>query len=167
MTMIIGIDPGLRKTGWGVIRSEGNKLTYVDCGTIYSSPKRPMAERLGELHFGLTEILQRYEPRYGAIEQTFVNSNAASSLKLGHARGTLMLTAQLAGVTLGEYAPNLVKKSVVGSGHADKHQMMVMIRHILPKANVTSEDAADALAVAICHSQMVHSMLHLAIKASH
>lgn len=150
--LIIGLDPGLRKTGWGVIEQEGSKLVFIDCGAIAPKDTLSMAERLAFLHRGLHDIIAQYEPDEAAIEETFVNANPASALKLGQARGVVMLTPALAGLPVAEYAANLIKKSLTGAGHADKNQMGHMVRVLLPKAEIESEDAADALAVAICHA---------------
>lgn len=154
MTVILGIDPGLQHTGWGIIVSKQNRLSFVDCGVIPSDAKRPMAERLKQLHDGLQTVISRYHPAEAAIEETFVNISGASSLKLGQARGALMLTVSLAGIPLAEYSATQVKKSVVGSGHADKRQIAMMVKTLLPASTATKADAADALAVAICHAHM-------------
>lgn len=157
MSVILGIDPGLNKTGWGIIAKNGNRLSYIACGVIKSDSKQPMPLRLLALCDGLREVIELYKPDECAIEETFVNKNPSSSLKLGHARGALMLTASLAGLNPYEYAATLVKKSIVGVGRAEKNQVAVMVQHLLPGARISSEDAADALAVAICHSS--HSLL--------
>lgn len=149
---ILGIDPGLRRTGWGVIETAGSRLTFVACGVVVSDDKIPLAERLCYLHDRLMEIITEHAPHEAAVEETFVNTNPASTLKLGQARGIGLLAPARAGLAVGEYAANLVKKSVVGSGHADKAQIQAMIRVLLPAASTTSADAADALAVAITHA---------------
>jgi crossover junction endodeoxyribonuclease RuvC len=149
---IIGIDPGLQRTGWGVIDSAGSRLSHVACGVILSDAKLSLAERLVMLHDGLAEVIATHRPDEAAVEETFVNTNPASTLKLGQARGIGLLVPARAGLPVGEYAANLVKKSVVGSGHADKTQIQAMIRVLLPTANTASADAADALAVAITHA---------------
>lgn len=151
MIRILGIDPGLRFTGWGVIDSNGNSLKYVACGVIASDSKSPIALRILTLNQGLNDVIKSYRPDEVAIEETFVNKNPTTSLKLGHARGALMLTASISGFTPYEYAATLVKKSIVGVGRAEKGQVVMMVKQLLPTAEVTSEDAADALAVAICH----------------
>ncbi len=150
--IILGIDPGLQKTGWGIIHSEGSSIRYVASGLIRPSTDQEMAQRLAALHFQLTEIIKTYQPQEAGIEETFVNQNPASALKLGQARGVLMGAASLAGLPVGEYAANKVKKSIVGSGHAAKRQMGMMIKTLLPTCGQISEDEADALAVAITHA---------------
>ncbi len=152
--IILGIDPGLGTSGWGVIESIGQRLRYIGCGSISSKASQPLAERLQHLHHELQKIIMVYQPHESALEETFVNKNALSSLKLGHARGALMLTAAMAGLTVAEYAATTLKKSVVGVGRAEKSQVMMMVKQILPQANFDSEDAADALAVAICHAHI-------------
>lgn len=152
MSRLLGIDPGLHHTGWGVVQCEGNHLTYIACGTITTNAKTPLAERLKQLSYGVSDVIKDYAPDMCAIEETFVNKNPLSSLKLGHARGAVMLSVALADIPLVEYAATLVKKSVVGVGRADKNQVITMIKQILPQAVITSEDAADALAVAVCHA---------------
>ena len=151
-TRILGVDPGLRRTGWGVITIEGTKLGFVGCGTVKSNDKLTLAERLRELHHGLMEVLATYEPDEVAVEETFVNKDAQATLKLGHARGIALLVSALSGLEVAEYAPNLVKKTVVGSGHAEKTQIRAMVRILLPKADPKSDDAADALAIAVTHA---------------
>jgi len=160
---IIGIDPGLRRTGWGVIDVDGNRLIYVGCGSVESRETLPLAERLLAIHQGLARILGEFSPAEAAIEQTFVNKDGASTLKLGQARGVAMLAPAALGISVAEYAPNLVKKTVVGAGHADKNQIRVMLGILLPKADPKSADAADALAIAITHA---HHRQSLALKLS-
>jgi crossover junction endodeoxyribonuclease RuvC len=150
---ILGLDPGLRKTGWGVITSEGSKLSFVACGCVESDGTLTLAERLRQLHEGLTGVISSFDPDEVAVEETFVNRDPQSTLKLGQARGIALVVPALAGLSVAEYAANLVKKTVVGVGHADKKQIQMMIRVLLPKAEAKSADAADALAVAICHAQ--------------
>ena len=152
MTLILGIDPGLQHTGWGVIASSGNQLSFIACGTIHTDAKKQMAERLRQLHDGLKQVVSLYHPQEAAVEETFVNKNNASSLKLGQARGAIMLSLSLEGLSIEEYSANLVKKSVVGSGHADKQQVAMMVKTLLPASKAMDADAADALAVAICHA---------------
>ncbi|MGU3494699.1 crossover junction endodeoxyribonuclease RuvC [Xanthobacteraceae bacterium A53D] len=152
MIRIIGLDPGLRRTGWGVIEAEGTRLTYVACGTILPPETAPMAERLAILHRGLAEVLACHAPQEAAVEETFVNMNPSSTLKLGQARGVVMLAPAQAGLSVAEYAPLLVKKTVVGAGRAEKAQIRMMIGVLLPKADPKTEDAADALAVAVTHA---------------
>jgi crossover junction endodeoxyribonuclease RuvC len=149
---VLGIDPGLQRTGWGLITVDGNTLGFVGCGVITSRPEASLAERLRQLHDGLSEIIAREQPDEAAVEETFVNKDARSALKLGHARGVALLVPALAGLTVAEYAANLVKKTVTGSGHAEKVQVQAMIRVLLPKSAVSQADAADALAVAVTHA---------------
>ena len=132
---ILGIDPGLRRTGWGVIDVVGNKLIFVACGTVTSDDKDELARRLVSLHDGLSEVVARHAPDEAAVEATFVNKDAAGTLKLGQARGIALLVPARAGLPVGEYAPNLVKKTVVGAGHAEKQQIRLMIKILLPKAD--------------------------------
>jgi crossover junction endodeoxyribonuclease RuvC len=149
---ILGIDPGLRRTGWGVIESEGNRLIFVGCGSIEAKETLSLAERLVIIHDGLSKVLNEFSPIEAAVEQTFVNKDGAATLKLGQARGVAMLAPALFGISVAEYAPNQVKKTVVGAGHADKNQIRVMLGILLPKAVPKSADAADALAIAITHA---------------
>jgi crossover junction endodeoxyribonuclease RuvC len=149
---ILGIDPGLRRTGWGLIEADGNRLIPVACGSLETSERAALGERLLAIHDGLIAVIERYAPHEAAVEQTFVNNNAVATLKLGQARGIAMLVPARAGLHVAEYAPNLVKKSIVGSGHGDKAQVRMMIGVLLPKADAKSEDAADALAIAVCHA---------------
>jgi crossover junction endodeoxyribonuclease RuvC len=152
MVRIIGIDPGLRRCGWGVIESEGNRLTYVACGTLTPPTDLPLAERLVLIHSGLNELIDRFRPEEAAVEETFVSAGARSALQLGQARGVALMTPALKGLAVGEYAANLVKKAVVGSGHAEKTQIQMMVKVLLPAADFKGADAADALAIAICHA---------------
>ena len=152
MRRIIGIDPGLTKTGVGIIDVKNNSLSFVASRTIHSSPADSLVVRLSHFHKSLTEIIKIYQPTEAAIEETFVNMNPVSSLKLGQARGALILTLGICGLEVAEYASTAVKKTVVGAGRADKNQVQVMIKILLPKANFKTEDEADALAVAICHN---------------
>ncbi len=149
---ILGIDPGLRNTGWGVIETDGVRLTYIACGTIHSDAKRALSDRLMQIHVGLNDILDIWTPDEAAVEETFVNKSGASSLKLGQARGIAMVVPALYGLDVAEYAPTKVKKTVVGAGRAGKAQIGAMIGYLLPKAKPSSEDAADALAIAITHA---------------
>lgn len=149
---IIGIDPGLRRTGWGVIDAEGSRLVFVGCGVITSDDGAPLAVRLAALYDALDAVISTHSPDEAAVEETFVNSNPASTLKLGQARGIALLAPARSGIMVAEYAANLVKKSLVGAGHADKRQIQAMIRVLLPAAAVSGADAADALAVAITHA---------------
>lgn len=152
MPRILGIDPGLTHTGYGIIEKNGNSLRFICADRISTKPKDELSSRLAFIAAELSKIIEAYKPDTAAIEQTFVSVNGASTLKLGQARGTLLLTLAQAGLPIGEYAPNLVKKTLSGSGHADKNQMMAMIAMLLPGSNITKPDAADALAIAICHA---------------
>lgn len=149
---LLGLDPGLRRTGWGVILAEGSRLSHLGNGVIGTADKAPIADRLAVLHDGLMAIIDEYKPDEAAIEATFVNMNASSTLKLGMARGAVMLAPARAGLPVAEYAPNLVKKSIVGAGHAEKAQIERMVRVLLPGCAIAGPDAADALAIAICHA---------------
>ncbi|MCE3231150.1 MAG: Holliday junction resolvase [Alphaproteobacteria bacterium] len=149
---ILGLDPGLRNTGWGIVDSLGNRLVYVAHGVAHSDGKDDLPSRLSQLYQELLKIIQAYAPQEAAVEETFVNKNPASTLKLGMARGIVLLAPAEAGLVVGEYAANRVKKSVVGVGHADKNQVALMVQRLLPGCGVVSADAADALAVAICHA---------------
>lgn len=156
MTLIVGIDPGLNHTGWGVVSASGNALSFVACGVIHTNVKNPISERLHQLYHGITQVMHTYHPQESAVEETFVNKNNASSLKLGQARGAILLSLSLGGVSVSEYGANLVKKSVVGTGHADKKQVAMMVKTLLPASDAVAADASDALAVAICHSHQRH-----------
>ena len=149
---ILGLDPGLRKTGWGVIRVEGNRLSHLGHGVIAPDEKAPFSERLLALFDGISAVVADWTPDEAAIEETFMNTNAASALKLGHARAAALLAPAKAGLPVAEYAARLVKKSVVGTGAADKDQVAFMIARILPGSAGATADAADALAVAIAHA---------------
>ncbi|MCF6108790.1 crossover junction endodeoxyribonuclease RuvC [Mesorhizobium muleiense] len=157
---IIGIDPGLRRTGWGIVESLGNSLRFVASGTVRSDDKAALATRLCQLHDGLAEILRGAMPHEAAVEQTFVNKDAAATLKLGQARGIAMLVPALAGLVVAEYAPNAVKKAVIGVGHGDKKQIHMMVKVLMPKATFDTDDAADALAIAICHAHHRQSVVY-------
>ena len=149
---LIGLDPGLRKTGWGIVDFDGVQLKFVACGVIATSSSKLMADRLALLHRGLSDILETWQPGSAAVEETFVNTNPASTLKLGQARGVVLLAPALAGLDVAEYHNRTVKRAVVGTGSAGKQQIKLMVRHLLPTADPKSEDASDALAVAICHA---------------
>ena len=149
---IIGIDPGLRQTGWGIIECDGPRLSYLASGTVASDSTRALSERLLQLYEGLGEVYRQWRPDEAAVEQTFVNRDASATLKLGQARGVALLVPAGSGLSVAEYAPNMVKKTVVGAGHAGKAQIRVMVGHLLPRAKPDSDDAADALAVAITHA---------------
>jgi crossover junction endodeoxyribonuclease RuvC len=149
---LLGLDPGLRHTGWGVIEAAGNRLSHVADGVVHSDGTQSLAERLVALFRQLNAILDRYQPDEAAVEETFVNKNPSSTLKLGVARGVVLLAPAERGIPVAEYSTNLIKKSVVGAGHAEKIQIQMMVRRLLPGCAVASADAADALAVAICHA---------------
>ena len=149
---ILGIDPGLQKTGWGIIESEGSRLTYVACGLIKTEKGLPLYARLATLDAGLSVVFDQWQPDVAAIEETFVNNNAASALKLGAARGAAIVAIARKGIEVDEYPANLVKKSLTGTGHATKEQMGMMIKTLLPMSGKVGEDEADALAVAITHA---------------
>lgn len=149
---ILGIDPGLRTLGWGVIESENGRLRHVANGQCTSPAKADMAARLLALYEGLSAVMQTHTPDAAAVEQTFVNRDGAGTLKLGQARGVALLVPALSGLEVGEYAPNAVKKMIVGVGHADKTQVQHMVKLQLPGVQLSGPDAADALAIAICHS---------------
>jgi crossover junction endodeoxyribonuclease RuvC len=149
---ILGIDPGLRRTGWGVLDIDGNRLIFVGCGSVETREAMALASRLLAIHEGLGRVLDQFRPAEAAIEQTFVNKDGVATLKLGQARGVAMLAPAMFGIAVAEYAPNQVKKTVVGAGHADKTQIQAMLKILLPKADPKSADAADALAIAITHA---------------
>jgi crossover junction endodeoxyribonuclease RuvC len=156
---ILGIDPGLRRTGWGVVEIAGNALSFLACGSVTTNDRDTLAARLLVIHDGLTRILDEYRPDEAAVEETFVNKDARATLKLGQARGIAMVVPARAGVPIAEYAPNLVKKSIVGAGHGDKAQVRMMIGVLLPKADPGSDDAADALAIAVTHAHHRRSVI--------
>jgi crossover junction endodeoxyribonuclease RuvC len=149
---IIGIDPGLRRTGWGVVESDGVRLAYVASGHVQSDSGDDLAYRLREIFEGLSSVLKTFKPREAAVEETFVNDNARATLKLGQARGIALVAPAMQGLAVAEYPPNVIKKAVVGAGHAQKQQIQMMVKLLLPKATFDSADEADALAIAICHS---------------
>jgi crossover junction endodeoxyribonuclease RuvC len=151
-TRVLGLDPGLRFTGWGIVESEGARLRHVANGRITSDDECTLAERLVQLYDGLRAVIAEHRPDTAAVEETFVNKNPVSTLKLGMARGVVLLAPAQAGLPVAEYAANAIKKSVVGVGHAGKEQVQMMVQRLLPGVAFTSADAADALAVAICHS---------------
>jgi crossover junction endodeoxyribonuclease RuvC len=155
---VLGLDPGLRHTGWGVIDVDGNRLTHVADGVASAPADLSLGERLVVLFRQLNEILDRFRPDAAAVEETFVNKNASSTLKLGVARGVVLLAPAERGVPVSEYSANMVKKSVVGAGHAEKAQVQMMVRRLLPGCTVLKADAADALAVAICHAHHAGTM---------
>ena len=151
---IIGLDPGLRNTGWGIIEVESNRFHHVANGTVRPKVDQQLAWRLRELHDGLAGAIAEFVPDEAAVEETFVNTNPKSTLKLGEARGVVLLTPALVGLPVAEYAANKIKKAVVGAGHAAKEQVQMMVSRILPGCSFSSPDAADALAVAICHANL-------------
>lgn len=150
---ILGIDPGLRNMGWGIVEAQGSRLSFVACGSVHSDAKLTLADRLRQLHDGLAAIVHLHVPHEAAVEETFVNRDPQSALKLGQARGIALLVPALAGLSVAEYAANLVKKTVTGAGHAEKAQIAMMVKVLLPRSDAGSADAADALAIAICHAQ--------------
>jgi crossover junction endodeoxyribonuclease RuvC len=156
---ILGIDPGLRRTGWGMVEIAGNRLGFLGCGSVTTHDGDALAVRLLAIHDGLIRILDEFRPNEAAVEATFVNKDARATLKLGQARGIAMVVPAKAGVPVSEYAPNLVKKSIIGAGHGDKAQIRMMISVLLPKANPPSDDAADALAIAVTHAHHRQSVV--------
>jgi len=156
---ILGIDPGLRRTGWGVIASEGNRLAFLACGSLATQDGGPLANRLLAIHDGLRRVVDEHAPDEAAVEATFVNKDASATLKLGQARGIAMLVPAIAGLPVAEYAPNLVKKTIIGVGHGEKAQIRMMIGVLLPKADPRTHDAADALALAVTHAHHRQSVL--------
>jgi len=159
--LLLGIDPGLQRTGWGVIVSEGNALSFRAAGVVTSDPGDPLAERLNSLYRGLSDVVRDFAPDAAAVEETVINRNAGSSLKLGQARGVTLLAAAHAGVPVTEYASKTVKRAVVGTGGAEKRQVAMMVQTLLPGAGPVKGDAADALAVAICHAHHRSSLANL------
>jgi crossover junction endodeoxyribonuclease RuvC len=149
---ILGVDPGLQRTGWGIIDVKGNSLKYIDCGVAASNSADTLAERLKQLADGLSSIIGKFSPDTAAVEETFSNVNAASTLKLGQARGAILLVLSQAGLSVHEYAATLVKKSIVGVGRAEKTQVKAMVGVLLPGFKNAPADASDALAIAICHA---------------
>ena len=152
--LIIGLDPGLGTTGWGIVAKSGNRLSHVANGQVKTDPKAPLAERLVTLDRELTDVILAHRPDTSAVEEVFVNTNPQSTLKLGQARGVCLLALARAGLPVAEYATRLVKKALVGTGGADKAQVQAMLRVLLPGVKLAGADAADALAVAICHAHM-------------
>lgn len=152
MTRIIGFDPGLRHTGWGVIDVDGSRLEGVACGVVAVAGSQSLAQRLALLFQGLSAVLAEHCPQEAAVEEVFLNKNPGSTLKLGHARAVSLLTPALSGIEVHEYSTRTVKKSVVGTGQASKEQVALMIGRLLPRLPVAANDASDALAVAICHA---------------
>ena len=155
MLRVLGLDPGLRHTGWGIVDKEGPKLRFISAGVINPNETLSLAERLAELHEGLKKVIADFSPDEVAVEETFVNKNPNSTLKLGQARGVVLLTPALFNIRVSEYTPNQVKKMVVGAGHADKNQVDMMVRTLLKTVpEHIPPDASDALAMAICHCFM-------------
>lgn len=154
---VLGLDPGLRRTGWGLVVSDGNRLSHIANGSVASDSSLELAPRLVQLFERLSEVVDRLQPDQAGVEETFVSRNPASSLKLGQARGVVMLVPALRGILVAEYAPNQIKKSVVGTGHAAKQQIHAMVQVLLPGVTIKNSDAADALAVAICHAHHAFS----------
>jgi crossover junction endodeoxyribonuclease RuvC len=150
---ILGVDPGLRNTGWGLIEVTGSRLAYVACGSVKTETGTALAERLAIIHRALAKLIVDERPDEGAVEETFVNRDPQSALKLGQARGVALAALSVGGLPVAEYAANLIKKTVVGVGHAEKDQVAMMIKMLLPASEARTPDAADALAVAICHAQ--------------
>ena len=152
MPKLLGLDPGLGTTGWGLIQAEGNRLSHIANGQLKTDTAAPLPERLADLSRQLEALIAEVGPEAAAVEEVFVNKNPQSTLKLGQARGVVLMCAARAGIAVGEYAPSLVKKAVVGTGGADKAQVHAMVARLLPGANIAGPDAADALAVAITHA---------------
>src|SRR5258707_9090128 len=156
---ILGIDPGLRRTGWGVVTIDGNRLSFLACGSLATDDTAELARRLVAIHDGLKRVVVDHAPDEAAVEATFVNRDAVATLKLGQARGITMLVPAIAGIPVSEYAPNLVKKTIVGAGHCEKVQIRMMVKVLLPKADPHSDDAADALAIAATHAHHRQSIV--------
>ncbi|MGE0222072.1 MAG: crossover junction endodeoxyribonuclease RuvC [Acetobacteraceae bacterium] len=166
MVRLLGIDPGLRFTGWGVIEVDGNRLRHIADGVIATDAATPVSERLKVLHDALVALLEQHRPSEAAVEETYVNRNGAATLKLGYARGVALLAPALVGVAVTEYAAKTVKMAVVGTGGAEKEQVEMMVRRLLPGATIRRTDAADALAVAICHAHHRASRLAWAARGA-
>ena len=149
---LLGIDPGLQRTGWGMIDATGNRLSHVANGTVTSEPKAPLGERLKQLFDGLTDVIETWNPDAAAVEISFVTTGSIATMRLGQARGIAMVVPTLAGLNVAEYDPKVVKKAVVGKGNAAKEQVDHMVNVILPGCKINGADAADALAIAICHA---------------
>ncbi len=152
--LILGLDPGLAATGWGVIRADGNRLSHIGHGTVKTPATAPLADRLASLYDHLMQVIERHGCEAAAVEEVFVNANPQSTLKLGQARGVVLLCAARAGLPVTEYATRLVKKAIVGVGNAGKDQVQAMVERLLPGVQVVGSDAADALAVAIAHAHL-------------
>jgi crossover junction endodeoxyribonuclease RuvC len=163
---ILGLDPGLRTTGWGVVEVDGTRIRHVANGSIVPDAEAPVAARLVAIFEGLEAVLERHKPGSAAVEETFVNANPASTLKLGFARGVALLAPARLGIEVAEYATSVVKKSVVGTGRADKGQVQAMVQRLLPGVRLDGADAADALAVALCHGHHVQTRGRWAAQAA-
>lgn len=150
--LILGVDPGLNRCGWGLVASEGARLCHVAHGVIKPVAQQQLASRLHDVFEGLCAVIEQYSPHEAAVEETFVNSNARAALALGQARGVALAAAARRGLAVAEYSPATIKKAIVGSGAADKTQIAFMVRRLLPTAGDVSADAADALGVALCHA---------------
>ncbi|MDX2276024.1 MAG: crossover junction endodeoxyribonuclease RuvC [Hyphomonadaceae bacterium] len=150
--LILGIDPGLNRCGWGLVASEGSRMSHVAHGVITPKPQQQLASRLSCLFEELCVVIETHRPHEAAVEETFVNSNARAALALGQARGVALAAAARTGIDVAEYSPATIKKAVVGSGSADKAQIAFMVRRLLPTAGAVTADAADALGVALCHA---------------
>jgi crossover junction endodeoxyribonuclease RuvC len=159
---LLGLDPGLQRTGWGLLEAHGNRLHFLAAGVVDSDPEHDLALRLDALYRGLRQVVADHRPEIAAVEETVVNRNAASSLKLGHARGVVLLAVAHAGLPVSEYAAKTIKRAVVGTGGAHKRQVAMMVRVLLPGSGAVAGDAADALAVAICHAHHHATAAHLA-----
>jgi crossover junction endodeoxyribonuclease RuvC len=159
---VLGLDPGLGTTGWGVIQADGNRLSHIANGQLKTDPAAPLPERLVDLYHQLETLIVDYGPEASAVEEVFVNKNPQSTLKLSHARGVALMCAAKAGIAVGEYAPTLVKKAVVGTGGAEKAQVHAMVARLLSGAKIAGPDAADALAVAITHAHHLASARRIA-----
>jgi crossover junction endodeoxyribonuclease RuvC len=162
--IILGLDPGLGTTGWGVILAQGNRLSHIANGQIGTDAKMALAERLVALDSALVDVILAHQPQSAAVEEVFVNVNPQSTLKLGQARGVIMLAAAKSGITIGEYSARLIKKAVVGTGGADKVQVHAMVARLLPGVKISGADAADALAVAITHAHHIASARSMGLK---
>lgn len=149
---ILGLDPSLSSTGWGIVEVENNRLRYVADGFIKTDPKLPIYDRLAVIHRALNEVIEAYHPQEAAIEQVFLNENPTSTIKLGMARGVVILAPALFGIPVCEYEPTKVKKAVVGVGRAEKSQVETMVKILLPGCKPKNNDSSDALAMAICHN---------------
>jgi crossover junction endodeoxyribonuclease RuvC len=161
---IIGIDPGLRRTGWGIVEADGSRLGYVASGIVTSDGEGELACRLCDLYLGLSAVLATFAPQEAAVEETFVNKNARATLKLGQARGVALLAPAQRGIRVAEYPPNVIKKTVTGAGHGEKRQIAAMVGFLLPKAKFESADEADALAIAICHASHRQTATAIAVR---